>query len=130
MASDTLARCRPTRCVSTCASWRTLEAQARIDKAAIRDLEAQARGPLRLPSPEQITRRVLDLEAVLNRDVERGRAALRELLREGQISLEPGVDGIYTAVADLLPLRVLLLDTERPEHEPGPLDNVGCGGGI
>ncbi len=92
---------------------RDLEVQAGVERQGIADLQELAAEPIRLPTPEEVLERVYDLEARLQQDPIAGREALRKLFKGGQIRLELGKDGIYTARSELLPL-VLLTETPTP----------------
>lgn len=95
-----------------------LEAQAKQEKAAIANIERDAATPIRLPTPEEVLRRVFDLEAHLRDDPTVGREKLRRLLKGGTIKLELGVDGVYTAKTELLPL-MLLAPENTTAADPG-----------
>jgi hypothetical protein len=91
-----------------------LEAQAKAEKAAIADLEDQAREPIRLPAPDEVVERVFELERLFEHDPTARREALARYFKDGQIRLEPQADGIYLAKSELLPLVILLEEAASP----------------
>ena len=97
-----------------------LEAQAEADRQAIASLRAAAASPARLTAPDELVRRVFELDAVFREDVVTGREALRRYLKGGTIRMVPQADGTYLARAELMPL-VVMLGTEKetaPRREP------------
>lgn len=95
-----------------------LEAQAKQEKAAIAQVEREAATPIKLPAPEEVLKRVFDLEARLREDPTVGREMLRRLLKGGTIKLELGADDVYTAKTELLPL-MLLAPENTTAADPG-----------
>lgn len=93
-----------------------LEAQAKAEKATIAAIERDASTAIRLPSPNDVLERVLDIEARVRQNPTRGREALRRLLKDGHITLTPGPDGVYVAKSEILPLILLL---ENKNADPG-----------
>jgi hypothetical protein len=87
---------------------RDLEAQARIDTAAIDEAKRTLKSPVRLPTPEALVERARDLEKVLVADPVRAREALRGLFEDGRIEMHPSEDGGYVAKATLLPLAAVI----------------------
>jgi DNA invertase Pin-like site-specific DNA recombinase len=83
---------------------RDLEAQARIDTAAIDEAKRELKSPVRLPTPEALVERARDLEKVLAADPVRAREALRGVFDNGRIEMHPTEDGGYVAKATFLPL--------------------------
>jgi hypothetical protein len=83
---------------------RDLEAQARIDGAAIERLKGELKSPVRLPTPEALVERARDLEKVLAADAVRAREALRGVFENGRIEMRPREDGTYVANATFLPI--------------------------
>lgn len=81
-----------------------LESQAKTEKAEIQGIISRSKSPVRLPTPDQVLERVLDLERTLAADPVRAREALRRLLVDGRITLEPGADGVYVATFTFLPM--------------------------
>jgi hypothetical protein len=104
---------------------RDLEAQASQEKLAIAELQNRAAAPIRLPRPDDVLQRLLDLDRVLTEDVDAGREALRRLLQNGEIRLAPGADGVYTARGELLPLMIMLGDAEPETQTPPELQAHG-----
>jgi DNA invertase Pin-like site-specific DNA recombinase len=84
-----------------------LEAQAKVEKEAIRAIEARSRTPIRLPTPDEVVKKVLDLERLLDADKTRGREELRKLFEGGRITVTPQPEGFYVATSKLLPLVAL-----------------------
>jgi hypothetical protein len=80
-----------------------LEAQAKAEKAEIASIEREASAPIRLPSPAELERFVVDIEARIAQDPLAGREHLRRLLKDGRIVLEPQPDGVYLARTHALP---------------------------
>jgi site-specific DNA recombinase len=81
-----------------------LEAQARIDSAAIEALTQTLRAPVNLPTPEVLLDRARDLEKVLAADPLRAREALRAVFEDGRITVHPRADESYVAEGTFLPL--------------------------
>jgi site-specific DNA recombinase len=110
---------------------RDLEAQAVQERAEIDGLRGVLRAPTRLPSPDEIVERYLDLERYFELEPVTGRETLRRLIKGGTIRLVPE-DGVYVARCEVLPLAVLMTEKEKPPQE-GPetvLSSYGCGGRI
>jgi DNA invertase Pin-like site-specific DNA recombinase len=112
---------------------RDLEVQAKAEKDAISGLEREGAAPVRLPSPAEVLRRVVNLENRIRADPTAGRELMRRLLKDGQIVLKPGADGVYSAAGELLPV-VLFLETRPPGEgsSPGPaaMFYSGSSGGL
>ena len=110
-----------------------LEAQAGDEKAAIRAIEARARAPVRLPTPDEVVQKVLDLEKLLEADKTRGREELRKLFEGGRITVTPQPEGFYVATSKLLPL-VALADktTKTPvvSDQGSRVSALSCAGAI
>ncbi len=87
---------------------RDLEAQARIDTAAIEHLQRELKSPVRLPTPDALVERAHDLDTVLAADPVRAREAPRGAFENGRIEMHPGEDGTYTARATFLPLAAVV----------------------
>jgi DNA invertase Pin-like site-specific DNA recombinase/Arc/MetJ-type ribon-helix-helix transcriptional regulator len=100
-----------------------LEAQARVEKAAIAAIQARARMPVRLPTPDEVVQKVLDLEQVLAGDKARGREELRKLFDGGRVVLTPDPAGHYVATSKLLPLVVLA--ARATKHETPAVSGQG-----
>lgn len=83
---------------------RDLEAQALTEKREIDAIVARSQTPVQLPTADQVLDRALDLERTLAADPVRAREALRRLLVDGRITLEPGADGPYIATFTFLPM--------------------------
>ena len=98
---------------------RDFEAQARTEKAAITELLARAKSPARLPAPDEVLARAMDLEATLAGDPVRAREALRRLFKDGRIVLRPQPEGHYVAEADFFPLVALTPETTDPPAGAG-----------
>jgi hypothetical protein len=84
-----------------------LEAQAKVEKRAITALRLQAEHPVKLPSPEDVTRCVAVLDEVMGGDPLVAREQLRRLFDGGQLLLQPQKEGSYIAEGRI-DLRVLL----------------------
>lgn len=125
------------------ASLKDFEAQARAEKAAIRELEAVASKPVRLPSPDEVLSKARNLERTLIADPTRGREMLLELFQDGRLTLEPQPEGHYLARSQWFPLLALVsapnTTTPRSFSGPGRLDGcntfssataLGCAGRI
>lgn len=104
-----------------------------------RQLEAAraADHPVRLPTPEQIVAGALDIEARLRSDPLTAREALRAMLLDGRITMEPQADGSYIGRSILTPLR--LARTRKPRGRGGAeassletrsVSKVSCAGRI
>jgi site-specific DNA recombinase len=109
-----------------------LEAQARAEKAEIAAIERESATPMRLPSPAELERLVVDIEARIAQDPIAGRAHLRRLLKDGRIVLEPQTDGVYLARAEALPAVLFEPKTEnrRPGEFPGAAMSRQSSGGV
>ena len=109
-----------------------LEAQAKAEKAEIAAIEREAATPIRLPSPAELERLVVDIEARIAQDPIAGRAHLRRLLKDGRIVLEPQPDGVYLARAEALPGVLFGPEAEnrRPGESPGAAMSRRCSGGV
>ena len=109
-----------------------LEHQAKADRAAIHDLERQAEKPIRLPSPEVVVGRALDIERMVAQDPTRARIELRKLFEDGRILLHPQPEGFYRAETTMLPL-VLMLGPQTQTVREGIPDRataLSCAGRI
>jgi site-specific DNA recombinase len=111
-----------------------LEAQADGEKAAIAEIERQARQPVRLPSPDVLIDRVFYLQRRLAADPRVGREELRRLFEGGRVRLEPDAEGtFYWARTGLLPMVLLAAGAEkekRPLSGPPLQLTAGSGGEI
>ncbi len=108
---------------------RDMEAHARSEKAAIAQLKDDLTRPLRLPSLDEITDLVFNLDASLNTDPVRGRGQLRRWLKDEEIRLRPEPGGTYAAEGALLPL-VVLADAKKrrpqiPQEDLWPIVRSG-----
>ena len=92
-----------------------LEAQARIEKATIKAIVDNAAAPVRLPTPDELMKRALELDAVLTGDPTRGREALRRLFENGQLIVKPQPGGTYVAESTLLPMMLFVPDPQNAE---------------
>ena len=107
---------------------RDLETYARDERAAIAEIEASARVPLRLPSIDEVEPHVRQLDARLKQDPESAREQLRRWLRDGSIKLGPREDGEVVAEGALPPLMVIE-DKQTPKRqlpETNPLVSGRC----
>jgi site-specific DNA recombinase len=97
---------------------RDLEAFARTEKAEIAALVQAAQEPLRLPSIDEVTTQVRDLDRWLTESPETGREQLRALLEEGTIRLDTTADGRAMATISLVP-EPLFFAANRKRETPG-----------
>lgn len=97
----------------------------------------QADGAVPLPSPDDIVAGVLDIEAHLRANPIAAREALRAMLLDGIVTMDPQEDGSYLARSILTPLQ--LAKTGKPRNregagasglETGSVSKVGCAGRI
>ena len=86
---------------------RQLEAEAKADQREIDRLTESLRAPIRLPSIDDITALVFDIDNRLQQDPEQGRLVLREWFADKEIRVIPRENGEVVAEGDLLPLVVL-----------------------
>jgi hypothetical protein len=86
---------------------KTLETEATVLRRQVKALERDATAPIALPTPEEMTALIFDLERRLRADVSRGREDLRRLSRDGVIRLNPQPGGFYVAESEMLPLVLL-----------------------
>jgi site-specific DNA recombinase len=98
---------------------RDLEAQAKMEKAAIADLEARRSEAVRLPSVEETVERAMMFEKNLLANPTSGREALRHLFEDGKVFCRPQPEGVYLARGQILPSRPLLL-AARGRASEGP----------
>ena len=109
-----------------------LEDQAKAEKGRIKAIQ-QRSAEVRLPSPEQVAARMLDLQRLMRADPTAAREHLRRLFQDGVLNLVPGPDGIYTVEGVMLPVVMLLGASNmsssgtREKHVAPP---YGCAGRI
>jgi site-specific DNA recombinase len=105
---------------------RDLEVAAKKERAGIDRLVQESREPLHLPSIDEVTRMVFDLEARGEADPTATRAQLQRWHRSGEIRVRKRPDGVIEAWGDLLPLAILAenKDPKRSKHgDPVDQDN-------
>lgn len=95
---------------------RLLAARASARRPA--ELEAQAEAPIRLPSPDELLSKLAELRENLEEDPLEGREALRRFI-DGEIRLDLGEDGIFTARTRVLPLVLLGARTPNDRSSGG-----------
>ena len=86
---------------------KALEREAGEQRKVLATLERAAAAPIKLPTPDEMLKIVLDLEQRLAANPTRGREELRRLFRDGRIDLVPQPDGFYIARSAILPLVLL-----------------------
>lgn len=107
------------------------EVQARTEKAALAALDAEATKPIPLPTPDELKALVGELEELLAADVLAGREALRVLLKDGVLVLEPQPEGFYIARSEVLPLMLMTRKSHRPlGGSERPVYSRGSGGAL
>ncbi len=114
------------RSESVVSGLRDLEAGAKAERAGIDRLVQDSREPLRLPSIDEVTRMVFDLEARAATDPLKTRAQLQRWHKSGVIRVRKRPDGVVEAWGDLLPLAILSESQEpkRSKHgDPGSPDH-------
>ena len=94
-----------------------LEREADGERRQLAVLEKQVTDPVQLPAPEDLLPIVFDLARRLTADVTAGREQLRQIFRDGRITLVPQPDGFYVARSEILPL--VLLTQPPPEDVSG-----------
>lgn len=105
---------------------RDMESHAATEKRSIADLEHAASNPVSLPSPDDVLRKVVNLEVLANVDPIAAREQLRRLVA-GPIQLD-WKDTCYIAKASIFPaLGLENLNPPPPEGEAGL--NVQSSGG-
>jgi site-specific DNA recombinase len=72
---------------------KALETGAKVLRRQVKALERDATVPIALPTPEEMTALIFDLERRLMADVSKGREELRRLFRDGKIRLNPQPGG-------------------------------------
>lgn len=84
--------------------------------------------PIKLPTPDEVRKRIDEFDLAVQRDVLGAREYLRRRLKTREIRLRAGADGIYTATTEVLPL-VLLTETP-PSGLPreASVSSRSCGG--
>jgi hypothetical protein len=98
--------------------------QKELLRKQLEGLQARTIDPVPLPTPEAIIKAVFGIEALLRADPTRARQALRTMLKDGIIELEPQADGTYIARGTVFPLMPLLL---QPLEKPKPRDREAEG---
>lgn len=98
--------------------------QKELLKRQLEGLRERSIDPVPLPTPESIMRAVFEIEGLLRADPTRARQALRTMLKDGIIELEPQPDGTYIARGTVFPLMPLLL---QPLEKPKPRDREAEG---
>jgi hypothetical protein len=93
---------------------RDLESQACEESAALDQLRAEAKRPARLPSPDEVLERALDLQTIVMGEPLRAREVLRQLFDDGRIMVAPQPDGTYVASCAFLPLVALTMERQDP----------------
>ena len=96
---------------------RDLEASAKTERAEIERLVADSHQPLRLPSIEEITRMVFDLEARATRDPEKTRAQLQRWHKSSTIRVRKRPDGVVEAIESTMPDWFALGTQFHPESD-------------
>ncbi len=106
---------------------------------SIKDGAAANRIAARLPSIEELTEIVLDVEVRIKNDPTAARESIRKMLDDGRLVMEPKADGSYHAKGILLPLD-LPPKSRKPRGGSGPsgasgvshevVGNDGCAGRI
>ncbi len=108
----------------------SLEQASRELREAELRLEAVRRGggePVRLPTIEEFTALCLDVEARIKNDPTAAREALRTMLSDGRLEMEPLADGTYKAHGIILPVR--LPAGSRKPRGSGPTGASGASSG-
>jgi hypothetical protein len=100
-------------------------------------LEAAER-PVKLPTADEIIQGVLNIEACIRSDPVTAREALRRVLLDGKIVMEPQPNGDYRGRSAVLPMQ--LARTRKPRNLSGAgasgsgtdesVSKVGCAGAI
>jgi site-specific DNA recombinase len=103
-----------------------LEAEKVTADRNVLDVERQSVEPVPLPTPEQMLKLAFDLDARLRSDTHRGREELRELFKDGLITLVPQPGGFYVARSEVLPLVLIT----RPPPEGGGTRRLVARGGF
>jgi hypothetical protein len=91
-----------------------LEAEKVTAERAVPEIEHESVEPVPLPTPEETLKLAFDLDARLRGDTLRGREELRELFKDGLITLLPQAAGYYVARSE-----VPLVLITRPPPEGG-----------
>jgi hypothetical protein len=101
-----------------------------VGPRALASAETLAARPIKLPTPQEMIRIVLDFERRLMADVARGREQLRRFFRDGRIDLIPQPSGFFVARSQILPL--VLLTRPPPGEVPGSVGYTAssCAGRI
>lgn len=93
-----------------------MESHRAMEQKQIEALNDVATQPIRLPTPDEVMARVLDIEARMDQDPIAAREEVRRYFDGGRIQLEVNAHDQYVARWALLPL-VLLADTYK--NAPG-----------
>ncbi len=99
-------------------------AQKELLQRQLDALRTRSKDPVPLPTPEGVQKAVFEIEKLLRADATRAREALRTMLKDGIIELEPQADGTYIARGTVFPLMPLLL---QPLEKPKPRDQAVAG---
>jgi len=89
------------------ATLRDLEVQAKTERAAIERLHREAQQPLRLPSIDEITTAVFQLDPLLAGDPETGRSRLRRWLKDDEIRVARRPGGGFELRGAVAPLALV-----------------------
>ena len=110
---------------------RELEAEAKQDRAALEELTRVGREPLRLPSVEEISERVFNLERRLKGNVKIVKPCLQRWLKNGEVRLQPKPNGKdFRLIGSAFPL-ALAEDLQKAEQnrQVGEIAKKFCSGG-
>jgi site-specific DNA recombinase len=111
---------------------RDLEAQAKADRAGIERVQREAQRPLPLPSVDEITRAVFNVNRWLADRPDVARPRLRRWLKDGVIRIGKTPDAAFKASGTYYPLAVAS-ETKTPPQSQGvetAESNVSSGGRI
>src|SRR5262249_9145460 len=119
------------------ATLHELEAHATKEEAELALYIADANKPVQLPSLEELTKIVADLNVAFTKDPEIGRAPLRRWLVDGRIEIDRTAEGIV-ASTKFVPDQIVIDGDPRKREPPqagpdlrdNPLFSQGSGGRI
>jgi DNA invertase Pin-like site-specific DNA recombinase len=119
------------------ATLHELEAHAMKEEAELAVYVAEADKPIQLPSLDELTKVVADLNLALMKDPEIGRATLRRWLVDGRIELDRTPEGVV-ASTKFVPERIVIEGDPRKREIPqvgsdlrdNPLFSLGSGGAL
>jgi hypothetical protein len=103
-----------------------LEAQLKVERAAIAALVAHASKPIELPSPEFALNNLVEFRRQMEEDPVRARENVRRFFDQGRLRLLPQPEGFYIAETRFSALEMgrLMADDVQRQRKPGLQSNL------